>query len=189
MQIDRPDYTRSTFRQLNAPVDERPLWPDTGNNIASKEPRITSPLRHNAVSIHLSGNPQQLPASPQSIILDRFLAQRQPTAKKHRRRAPDYISGNEINSSCRAIRPKIDPTPYRQYVRRHEGQRSPRTRLPHNHHHGDQRPGAFRDSKQAIMRKVSRNASATRVPCTMRYGGIPGFQTGLMTYRHARRNP
>ena len=30
MQIDRPDYTRSDFRQLNAPVDERPLWPDTG---------------------------------------------------------------------------------------------------------------------------------------------------------------
>ncbi len=30
MQIDRPIILGQTFRQLNAPVDERPLWPDTG---------------------------------------------------------------------------------------------------------------------------------------------------------------
>ncbi len=170
-------------------MDERPLWPVPVNNIASKEPRITSPLRHNPYQFHLSGNPQQLPASPQSISLIRFLAQRQPTAKKHRRRDQTNISGNEINSSCRAIRPKSTPTPYRQYVRRHEGQRSPRRDWPHNHHHGDQRPGAFRDINRRIMRKVSRNASATRVPCQCGNGGIPGFQTGLMTYRHAAETP
>ena len=140
------------------------------NNIASKEPRITSPLRHNAVSISPVGEPTTIASvTPINNPWYGFL----PSASQPQRNIAaahqTNISGNEINSSCRAIRPKIEPNTVPPIRSKARG-----TTFPQNEigpiittmvTSGQVLSGIV---NRRIMRKVSRNASATRVPCTMR---------------------
>ena len=154
---------------LDAPVDERPLRPDAGKQHRQQRAEdhiAASPQRGMHIAGRRPDHHRQSNADQQRLI--GFLAQRQPAAEEHRRRAPEdhQRQGDELKlqrhqpqrrTEDRAAdtlkRPRHDVTP--------EGDR------PHHHHQSDERPGSLRHVQQPHQQKGEHKGQ--RNPHTMHH--------------------